>query len=193
MTPNKVIDFSGSGSSGGLRFKNIGYSGLCDCLDYITSFQVEYYKPNPSFAVFRKSILDENNFKDMEMMNDSSIFLNSMQKGKMYLFNDPVGFYRVHSANITKGLSPEFIIQNIEEKKKVYNNLKRNNDLVNPEYWWYQQNRLTTRYYINGSRPGIKNFVKMTKWSLKNMKAYKCKYFREMARLEFRVLRHRRK
>ena len=26
MTPNKVIDFSGSGSSGGLRFKNIGYS-----------------------------------------------------------------------------------------------------------------------------------------------------------------------
>ena len=26
MTPNKVIDFSGSGSSGGLRFKNIEYS-----------------------------------------------------------------------------------------------------------------------------------------------------------------------
>ena len=26
MTPNKVIDFSGSGSSGGLRFKNMGYS-----------------------------------------------------------------------------------------------------------------------------------------------------------------------
>ena len=26
MTPNKVIDFSGSGSSGGMRFKNMGYS-----------------------------------------------------------------------------------------------------------------------------------------------------------------------
>ena len=175
-----------------IKFNNIGYSGLCNCLDYIVSFQIEYFKPCPSFTVFRRSVLDENNFKDMKMMNDSSIFLKAMQKGKMYLFNDPIGYYRQHSANITLNLSPEFIIENMEEKKSVYLNLKKNNSISNVDYWWYGQNKLTMKYFIKGSRPSIKKFNKLLRWNLKNMKSYKCKYMFEMIYMELKMKLFRR-
>ena len=85
-----------------------------------------HFKPDPSFAMFRKTILEENNFKNMDMMNEGPIFLKAMKKGQMYLFNSPAGFYRIHSNNITKGLEPKFIIDNMEEKKEVYLYLKNN-------------------------------------------------------------------
>ena len=120
----------------------------------------------------------------MKMMNDSSIFLNAMQKNKMLILNNPIGFYRQHSANITLNLKPEFIIENMEEKKKVYLNLKKVNAIANIDYWWYQQNKLTLEYFIKGSRPSVRNYLKMINWSLNNMKEYKYKLFYEMTKLK---------
>ena len=169
-----------------IKFKRVGYSGLCNCLDYITSFQIEYYKPCPSFAMFRKSILDKNNFKQMAMMNDSAIFLNAMKDGLMYIFNDPVGFYREHADNITLNLSPQFIIENMEEKKEIYHYLKDNNLISNPDYWWYLQNKITMDYFIKGSKPNFKKFNILFKWCLNNMDKYKGKFYKEMLKKQIK-------
>ena len=167
-----------------LKFKPVNYNETCNSLDYVVSFQINHYKPCPSFTIFRKNILDKYDFKNMEMMNDSSIFLNAMQEGKMKIFNNPIGLYRQHSANITLNLTPEFIIQNMEEKKKVYERLKKNNSIPNPDYWWYQQNKLTFEYFVKGTKPSFKNFNKMLKWSFKNVGAYRYKLSYEMIKEE---------
>ncbi len=190
LESDKLINFVGYNSfhyyedKKMLKFNNVNYNEVCNCLDYLVSFQLEFFKPCPSFTIFRRSILDENNFKDMKMMNDSSIFLNAMQKNKMLILNNPIGFYRQHSANITLNLKPEFIIENMEEKKKVYLNLKKVNAIANIDYWWYQQNKLTLEYFIKGSRPSVRNYLKMINWSLNNMKEYKYKLFYEMTKLK---------
>ena len=62
MTPNKVIEFSGSGSSGGLRFKNMGYSSSKkpECLNLNISGRMlnnpfNDFTPNKNLTPFRIS------------------------------------------------------------------------------------------------------------------------------------------
>ena len=62
MTPNKVIDFSGSGSSGGLRFKNIGYSSSKkpECFNLNSSGRImnnpfNDFIPNKNLTPFKAS------------------------------------------------------------------------------------------------------------------------------------------
>ena len=62
MTPNKVIDVSGSGSSGGLRFKNIGYSSSKkpECLNLNSSGRImnnpfNDFIPNKNLTPFKAS------------------------------------------------------------------------------------------------------------------------------------------
>ena len=62
MTPNKVIEFSGSGSSGGLRFKNMGYSSSKkpECLNLNSSGRMlnnpfNDFTPNKNITPFKIS------------------------------------------------------------------------------------------------------------------------------------------
>ena len=62
MSPNKAIEFSGSGSSDGLRFKNIGYSSSKkpECLNLNSSGRMMNYPfndftPNKNLTPFRIS------------------------------------------------------------------------------------------------------------------------------------------
>ena len=62
MTPNKVIEFSGSGSSGGLRFKNMGYSSSKkpECLNLNSSGRIlnnpfNDFTPNKNTTPFKIS------------------------------------------------------------------------------------------------------------------------------------------
>ena len=62
MSPNKVIEFSGSGSSDGLRFKNIGYSSSKkpECLNLNSSGRIinnpfNDFTPNKNITPFKKS------------------------------------------------------------------------------------------------------------------------------------------
>ena len=62
MTPNKAIDFSGSGSSGGLRFKNSGYSSCKkpECLNLNSSGRMlnnpfNEFNPNKNITPFKTS------------------------------------------------------------------------------------------------------------------------------------------
>ena len=161
-----------------LEYKSISYFGKCSSLDYISSFQVNYFKPFPSCAIFRKSVLDDRNFNNMEMMNDSSIFLNAMLCGNMYIMRESVMFYRIHSANITNSLDSKFIIDNLSEKEKVYLDLKNNNKISNVDEWWFNQILLTVRYFINGSKPSIDEFNKLNNWVTEHLKYNQKKYLK---------------
>lgn len=163
--------------------KRYGYNGKCAALDYITSFQIRYFKPFPSCAMFRKSVLDKYDFKNMKMMNDSSIFLNAMQEDNIYISREIVMFYRIHSANITNSLDAQFIIDNLAEKEKVYLNLKNNNKIPNVDEWWYQQIMFTVKYFISGSKPNKEEYNKLNNWVLKHLNYNRKKYIRTVKNL----------
>ena len=58
-------------------------------------------------AAFRRKTLMESNFKEMTMMNDTSIYLRALMiDGKTFINKKIVGIYRVYGANDT-------IIQNL--------------------------------------------------------------------------------
>ncbi len=172
-----------------ITFKNNNFVHVVDCLDYINAFQLEYFKSAPSFTAFRKSILDDNDFYNLEMMNDSTIFLNAMKSGKMIIYNDPVGFYRMHSANITNSLNYKFLIDNLAEKKKIYEYLKKNKYVQNPDYWWYQQLRLTINYYLTGSKRNNKDFKVLMNWCMNNMTKYRRRLLQEMKKVQKKQLK----
>ena len=78
MTPNKGIEFSGSGSSGGLRFKNMGYS---------SSKKPECLNLNSSGRMLNNPFNDFNNnknipFKISNANLDKMFFSNINSKAK---------------------------------------------------------------------------------------------------------------
>lgn len=122
-----------------------------DTIEYLKGFQFSYIKPNSTFTtVFRKDILEKNKFEEMQMVNDSSIYLRSLvTPGKVYVNDSIIGVYRVHSKNISFNIKAPFLIENLEEKKKIYNIIKENN-YFNADNWFKEQIILTVEYFLNG-------------------------------------------
>ena len=114
--------------------------GLIEKSEYLSEFQLKYMKSNSTFTtVFRKSALNQAKFCDVEMVNDSSIYLRALIAGDAYILDAISGIYRVHSKNITFSLGVKFIIDNLIEKKKVYEEIKNRALLSNPEEWLEKQ------------------------------------------------------
>ncbi|WP_339060921.1 glycosyltransferase family 2 protein [Tepidibacillus marianensis] len=109
-----------------IEINNLNISGRIACDDYLKNFQTRYKKPLSTFtAVFKKTILDELDFKNMLMMNDSSIYLRALLLGDVYIIDDIIGVYVVHGNNISSNLKADFIIKNLEEKVWVFNEAKK--------------------------------------------------------------------
>ena len=107
-------------------FEKLNFKNMISAYEYLENFQLKYIKPNSTFPVlFRRKTLLKNGILEMDMINDSSIYLRSlMSNGRVYLLEDIVGIYRVHKSNVTKKLKLNFILENMNEKKKVYEFLK---------------------------------------------------------------------
>lgn len=54
------------------------------------------------------------------MVNDAPIYMRALMAGDIYIMKDVIGVYREHSQNISKSLPTDFLIANIEEKRKIY-------------------------------------------------------------------------
>ncbi len=154
--------------------KKLNFENMIDSKKYLENFQLKYSKPNSTFStVFRKSSLDASNVESMEMMNDSSIYLRALlNDGKIYIYETPTGVYRIHSKNITFNLSAEFIIDNLKEKKYIYEIIDKKNILNNVTRWFEEQILLTIRYFIFGNNPDKEEIKKILKWLKQNYKNY---------------------
>lgn len=94
---------------------------IIDSVEYLKNFMTVYQKPTSLFpAAFRRSTLIKAQFKEMTMMNDTSIYLRAlMMGGKTFINKKIIGIYRFHGENVTFNLKSEFIIKNLEEKESV--------------------------------------------------------------------------
>lgn len=144
--------------------------GKISSIEYLKNFMIKYIKPKSMFsAAFRKTVLIKAQFKEMTMMNDTSIYLRAlMNGGETYINKKIIGVYRVHSKNYTFNVKSDFIIKNLEEKRKIYYYLKEHKIIQNIDEWYSKQVAITADYYLRnvGDEEGIDNVLN---WIWKNV------------------------
>lgn len=151
--------------------KKLDFPNLISNYEYLENFQTKYKKPNSTFStVFRKEHLENSCFFSMEMMNDVAIYLRAfLNNGKVYRNDNVIGNYRVHSQNITFNIKPEFLIENLNEKKYVYNEICKRNLFNNAEKWFKEQVYASVEYFITSSNPEKSDFEKINNWISNNV------------------------
>ncbi|MDD3184941.1 MAG: glycosyltransferase family 2 protein [Anaerostipes sp.] len=168
----KILDEA----SGEFKQTNLGISGFMERRKYLESFQVNYQKPYSTFTtIFKRSKLEESHFKDVEMVNDSTIYLRALLCGNGYILTDIIGIYRVHEVNISKNLDVEFLIDNLEEKRRISEIIKKNEYIFNADEWWMNQFKMTIEYFISFSKVNMSDFEKIEQWVLSKQKKGKIK------------------
>lgn len=133
-------------------FKKLNVSGFLEKEKYLLGFVREYDKPSSSFpAMFRRSMLETAGFADMQMMNDSSIYLRALCFGDAYFLDMIAGIYVLHKSNISTALPHDFLMENLEEKKRIYFLAKAQYD-CDVSKWYRDQVYSSVRYYFAGTR-----------------------------------------
>lgn len=150
-------------------FSNLNLNeGPIDSIEYLKNFMIEYKKPTV-FTTFRRNNLIKAQFKEMTMMNDTSMHLRAlMMGGKTYIHKKIIGIYRVHSENDSHHTKSDFIIKNLEEKRKIYEYLNEHKIISNLDEWYTKQIAITVNHYLKhvGDEEGIDNVLN---WVWKNV------------------------
>lgn len=123
---------------------------IIDSIEYLENFMIKYLKPKSTFtAAFRRKTLMEAKFKEMTMMNDTSIYLRAlMMGGKTFINKKIIGIYRVHSTNDTFNTKSDFIIKNLEEKRKIFEYLREHKTINNLDEWYAKQIEITVNHFL---------------------------------------------
>lgn len=152
-------------------FNKLNLDNIISSKDYLSGFQFKYMKPYSTFtAAFRKNVLEKADFKNMVMMNDSSIYLRALTKSNLVYFNrNVVGAYRVHSKNITFNIKIDFLIANLHEKKLIYDLIVKEKIILNSYIWLLKQVDLTVKYYICCSNPNYSSVLNIFSWINRNV------------------------
>lgn len=145
--------------------------GRIDSIEYLKGFCIEYDKPLSTFTtVFKKEILLKSKMLDMEMVNDMSIYMRTLFCGNTYFLSDVVGVYSIHKNNISKNITSDFLLKNLEEKKYVFNYIKMKNLFNDYDEWWLEQIKITISYYVYGTKPKMSELIKVYWWCINNSK-----------------------
>ncbi len=147
-------------------FKSLNIVDNISCYEYLKKFMIYYDKPNSTFsAIFRKNSLENAKFNDVDMVNDASIYMRGLlNTGNVKFYENVIGVYRIHDKNITNNISPEFLIDNLEEKYKVFKIIKNKYSNKVTKNWINAQISLTLKYYINGTNPKKTEINKVYNW-----------------------------
>ena len=142
--------------------------GKIDSIEYLKNFMIKYRKSQVPSA-FRRKTLIAAEFKEMTMMNDTSIYLRAlMMGGKTFINKKIIGIRRIHSENITFAPQSDFIIKNLEEKRKIYEYLTEHKLIANADEWYAKQIAITVNYYLSHTddEEGVDNVLN---WVWKNV------------------------
>lgn len=166
----------------------LNYKGILPVEELLENFQFKYMKPNSTFtAVFRKKILEKGQMENMKMVNDSSIYLRGLiSVGKVFVNEGIIGIYRIHSKNITFNIKADFLIENLNEKKYIYNKIKENRIFEDVNYWFEKQVILTVGYFFSGTNPEKKEKEKIYLW-IKNNVNFKNNIYLKLKIIEYKV------
>lgn len=144
--------------------------GLMDAADYLQGFPFTFKKPHSTFtSVFRRSALLTSGADDMEMLNDMPLYMRTLTAGgTVFFMEDTIGVYRMHSSNISKAMTWDFIRANLEEKYVVKQLIEYKKLFANISDWWLKQIEITVSYFIYGSHPTMYAWRKARKWCLEH-------------------------
>jgi len=143
--------------------------GYMEKAKYLENFSLKYNKPQSTFpTLFKRKSLEMAGIAEMEMVNDVSIYMRMLLYGGAYILEDVIGVYRVHDSNITKSLSSDFIIENLNEKKYIFEKGTAQS-VISDESWMKRQFFLTIRYYFSYTRTNLTDLRKILKWSAENL------------------------
>ena len=156
------------------KYKKFQVEGKILSLDYLRKFNYKIDKPNSTFsAAFRKLAIEKADFKNMKMMNDTSIYLRALMIGGFtYFYNKIIGIYRIHGKNMTFNINLNFLIDNLNEKKIVYDYLKTNSAFIGLHKWYINQLEITIRYYLENHINNKENLKLMLKWVKNNISKF---------------------
>ncbi len=139
-------------SSNRVGYRALGYCGEVHGLEYLRGFVSKYPKAASSFTtMFRRSVLEEADFQNMTMMNDHSIFLRAACYGDVIISEKVVGLYSIHSENISKNIPYDFLMENLEEKRAIYNIATKFAEERQLRDWYKHQLFVTVKYYFGGT------------------------------------------
>ena len=176
LSKNEDISFVSSSSIVEYVNKNIkekslmNINGKINNIDYLTFFQTKYTKSNSTFTtIFRRRSLEEANFSSVKMVNDSSIYLRALLSGDAYILDCICGVYRVHSNNITSNLTVNFIIENLIEKRNIYDEIVSRKLFTNSTDWLNKQVYLTVSYYLQNNIVSKNDFLLLYNWCIDNV------------------------
>ena len=166
VAANAVIFYEDNGKSEKSR---LNVRGEMLAADYLKGFPFQNKKPHSTFtAIFRKQALLTAEVDRMEMVNDMPIYMRCLTAGgKVFFLEEEIGVYRIHGSNISKAMTPEFIIDNLKEKAEVLSRIKQFNLFTGYEEWWFEQVKVTLGYYVYGSQPDFGAYRKVKNWCLK--------------------------
>ena len=160
VSANTYIKYENTGE---IEKTPLNVKGLVDNKEYLKGFQTTYMKPNSTFTtIFNYEYIKD--IENVEMLNDSSIYMRALLTKPAYIMEDFVGVYRVHDKNMTFNLKLSFLIENLQEKKNIYEIIKSENILPEPEKWFYEQIMLTADYYVRYSKPCESDFRTLIDW-----------------------------
>lgn len=152
--------------------KEFSYQEVVDNKEFFLHFAAPNYpKPIISSTIIKKEAFNYEGNQKIEMLNDVAIFLYALLYGKMGFINETAGQYLVHGENISFHCSADFIVLNLEEKYRVYKIAQNKFSFTKEELkkWLCEQSDITIIYFINGSKPSKKDFVKVAKWARKRL------------------------
>lgn len=138
------------------------------CKDYLQEYNIKSTTLSTFPAMFSKRMLLKSGIQDMQMVNDMALYMRSFTNGYVYFLKAVIGIYRVHAANISKHITGNFVIANLEEKLTVYKTVVEQNLFENFDQWWLQQMEVTVSYYVCGSHPTFSDLNKVRKWCISN-------------------------
>lgn len=147
---------------------NLNIKGEINNVEYLNGFMTRYRKPNSTFTtVFRRSSLEKAGLSSMKMVNDASIYMRALLCGNICVIDGVIGVYRIHSTNITKSLTAQFIIENLEEKKEIWNLSQKLGIRLSPD-WLKKQFLVTTLYYFNNNKYTLSDINSIFHWGKMN-------------------------
>ena len=148
-------------NTGTIEYKPLNTHGYLKNTEYLPDFQIRMDKPRSTFStVFSREKLEESCAFEMEMFNDSSIYLRALLSGDAYISEDVWGVYFLHDENISKSINCKFIVDNMEEKFKVHQLML--NDGYKDKFWIVDQYHLTINYFFNGNN--TENLEDLIQW-----------------------------
>lgn len=151
------------------KLASIGIKGNVDGTEFLMNLGRKYAKPQSTFtSVFKAEALKKADISNMKMVNDYAIYLRALLYGDVYVIEDAIGVYRVHSNNISSRIEKSFLLDNLAERVWVKERLLNKMDKKNIEKWWKNQMIILLKYFLLGTNPSLKDGWEVGSFMIRN-------------------------